>query len=225
MSTRVSNDLLAEFSRSEQFHNSFLIPKDQALEDALKYSKEQGLPDIAVSAAQGKLLKLLAQSIGAKRILEVGTLGGYSTIWLSRALPQDGEVITLELSERHAQVARENLARAGVEKTRVVVGNAAETIAALGPDGSFDLVFIDADKQSSLKYFVEAKRLTRKHGVIITDNVVRDGDVADPQNTDPKNIGVRELLAALKDDTEVEAASVATVGEKGYDGFLYAIKL
>ncbi|KAG6809442.1 hypothetical protein H0H93_015792, partial [Arthromyces matolae] len=149
-----------DWARSDQFHNSYLHEKDSILDAALANSKASGLPEIAVSAAQGKLLQLLATSIDAKRILEVGTLGGYSTIWLARALPEDGKLITLELEEKHAQVARQNIANAGLSsKVEVIVGNAVDSLAKLHPDIPFDFVFIDADKPSNTQYFTEAKRL------------------------------------------------------------------
>ncbi|ETW84063.1 hypothetical protein HETIRDRAFT_314301 [Heterobasidion irregulare TC 32-1] len=215
-----------DWTRSDLYHNSFLISWDEALEFALKNSDEKGLPQIAVSAAQGKFLYLLAKSLGANRILEVGTLGGYSTIWLARALPADGNIITCELDKKHADTAQENLTHAGLEsKVNVLVGPAAESLRNLHPDQPFDCVFIDADKPGNKTYYIEAKRLVRKGGVIIVDNVVRNGLVSDPSHTDASCEGVRELLTYMKDDKEVEATTMATVGEKGYDGFLYAIKL
>ncbi|KAG6809821.1 hypothetical protein H0H92_014604 [Tricholoma furcatifolium] len=214
-----------EWARSDKYHNSFLHEKDPILDAALANSTANGLPEIAVSATQGKLLKLVAQSINAKRILEVGTLGGYSTIWLGRALPEDGKLITLELEEKHARVARENLANAGLaSKVEVIVGNAVVSIENLHPEVPFDLVFIDADKPSNTAYFTAAKRLVRKGGVIIVDNVVRRGRVADPEATDENLEGVRTLLKAIEGDKEVDATTIGTVGEKGYDGFLYAIR-
>ncbi|KAF8839847.1 O-methyltransferase family 3 protein [Paxillus ammoniavirescens] len=229
MSDQLPNDVSANFTRSDLYHNSFLIRKDDRLENALRNSKEKGLRYMAsVPPSQGKLLNLLAQSIGAKRILEVGTLGGYSTIWLARALPEDGELITLEISEQNARVAEENLKNAGVSNVRVVVGDAITTIRSLRHGDSFepfDLAFIDADKENNLNYFREAKSLLRQRGVIIVDNVVRGGSVADPSQTDISIEGVRKLLGALKEDREVDATTIATVGEKGYDGFIYAVKL
>jgi len=216
---------LEDMERSDAYHNSFLIAPDEALDHAVKACAENSLPAIAVSAAQGKLLNLLARTIGAKRILEVGTLGGYSAIWLARALPDGGELVSLELSEKHAEVARANLAHAGLaSKTRVIVGSAVDTIKTLQPNPPFDFVFIDADKPSNVTYFTEAKRLIRKGGIIIVDNVVREGDVAKPIKTDILE-GARALLEHIKTDKEVDATTIGTAGEKGYDGFLYALRL
>ncbi|KAF5384388.1 hypothetical protein D9615_003398 [Tricholomella constricta] len=216
---------LEDWARSDEYHNSFLLEVDDVLDTALVNSTAKGLPDIAVSAAQGKFLKLLASSTAAKRILEVGTLGGYSTIWLGRALPEGGKLITLELDSKHAEVAQENLARAGLSsKVEVILGPAIESLAKLQPEPPFDLVFIDADKPSNTQYFIEAKRLVRKGGVIIVDNVVRNGSVSDPALSDPSLEGVRELLKAIQGDKEVDATTIGTTGEKGYDGFLYAIR-
>jgi len=216
---------LADWTRSDEYHNSFLLPADDVLDSALANSKANDLPDIAVSPAQGKFLNLLARSINAKRVLEVGTLGGYSTILLARALPDDGELFTFELSEKHAEVARANIAKAGLSsKVKVIVGPAYKSLQGVPSSPKFDLAFIDADKESNLEYFTEAKRLVRAGGIIIVDNVVRNGDVANPANTDSRSEGVRRLLKALKDDPEAEATTIATVGDKGYDGFLYAIR-
>ncbi|KAJ3716511.1 O-methyltransferase family 3 protein [Lentinula raphanica] len=215
-----------DWARSDRYHNSFLIPEDPVLDAALKNSATNGLPEIAVSTAQGKYLYLQARSIQAKRILEVGTLGGYSTIWLGRSLPADGELITLEINSKHAKVAEENLSNAGLSsRCKVVVGPGHESMTKLPSENKFDLIFIDADKPSNLKYFIEAKRLIRKGGVIIVDNVVRFGRVADPEQTDANIEGVRSLLNALKGDQDVDATTIATVGEKGYDGFIYAIRI
>jgi len=216
---------LEDFERSDAYHNSFLIAPDEALAHTVKACAENDLPTIAVSAAQGKLLNLLARTIGAKRILEVGTLGGYSAIWLAHALHEDGELITLELYEKNAEVARANLAHAGLSsKATVIVGPAAETIKTLQPAPPFDFIFIDADKPNNVTYFIEAKRLVRKGGIIIVDNVVRKGDVAKPIKTDMLE-GVRALLEHIKTDKEVDATTIGTAGEKGYDGFLYALRL
>ncbi|KAF8199360.1 O-methyltransferase-domain-containing protein [Mycena galopus ATCC 62051] len=214
-----------DWARSDAYHNSFLHAEDPILDAVLKHSNDSGLPEIAVSAAQGKFLSLLASSIGAKRILEVGTLGGYSTIWLARALPDGGELITLEYNGKHAKVAEENIERAGLSsKVKILVGLGHDSMLALPSDNKFDLVFIDADKPSNVNYFTQAKRLVRKGGVIIVDNVVRYGRVADPEHVTPNTDGVRALLKILKGDPEVDATTIATVGDKGYDGFLYAIR-
>ncbi|KII91669.1 hypothetical protein PLICRDRAFT_51805 [Plicaturopsis crispa FD-325 SS-3] len=217
---------LEDWARSDHYHNSFLIPKDDALDAALRNSDAHGLPVMAVSAAQGKLLNLLARSIGAKRVLEVGTLGGYSSIWMARALPDDGELVTLELVEKHASVARENIVAAGLSsRVTVIAGPAGETLKGLHSSPPFDLAFIDADKASVPIYFAEAKRLVRSGGVIIVDNVVREGTTSNPDYSDANIEGIRLMLRQIKDDREVDATTIGTVGEKGYDGFLYALKL
>ncbi|KAH9842799.1 S-adenosyl-L-methionine-dependent methyltransferase [Rhodofomes roseus] len=230
MSTRRISAYLPDeevFGRSARFHNSFLIAPDEALEFARKNSGEKGLPEIAVSPAEGKFLHLLVRTIGAKRILEVGTLGGYSSIWMGRALPEGGEIISLELSDHHAQVARENVAKAGLGNVvKIIQGPAADSLKTLQPgDEPFDFVFIDADKDNNLTYLLEAKRLTRKGAVIIVDNTVREGAVADLSKTDGPNEGVRKLLAHLKTDTELSATTVSTIGERVWDGFTYILKL
>jgi len=215
-----------DWVRSDAYHNSHLIPHDPALRFALENSAKKGLQPISVSEAQGKLLNLLIKTVGAKRVLEVGTLGGYAAIWMAKALPADGELVTLEISEETVKVARENIENAGLAtKIRVIHGPAIETLPTLGPEGSFDFAFLDADKASNLEYFKEAKRLVRKGGVIIVDNVVRNGGTADPAESDEAVLGVRRLLVHLKTDTSVEATTIGTVGDKGYDGFLYAYKL
>lgn len=189
---KTASTSVADWARTDLYHNSFLIKPDASIDGAQKHSAAEGLPDIAVSAAQGKFLKLLAQSIGAKRVIEVGVLGGYSTIWLAQAVGENGEVIGFELNEHHAkasllspirlyerlsscrcsftsQVARENIAHAGFEKiVKVVVGPTIDGLKALRPKTPFDLVFIDADKESCLEYFIEAKRLVRKGGIIVS---------------------------------------------------------
>ncbi|KAJ7472530.1 O-methyltransferase, partial [Mycena latifolia] len=166
------------------------------------------------------------ESIGAKRVLEVGSLGGYSVICMACALPEGGQVIALELEELHAHVLEENVKNARLSsKVKVIVGPAYASMQAMeaDPNSPFDLVFIDADKPSNVKYFTEAKRLLRKGGVIIVDNFGRSGAVADPSNTKPSVEGVRALLRYIKDDLEVEATTIHTVGAKGFDGFLYAV--
>jgi len=215
------------WSKSDVYHNSFLIPKDEEFGEIVANNKASGLRDIAVSSAQGKFLNLLARSIGAKKILEVGTLGGYSTAWFARAVPEGGTVTTLEIDPHCVRVATENLTTAGlIHKVNIILGPAAETIETLSPTPTpFDLVFIDADKEGNATYFKHAKRLVRKGGVIIVDNVVQGGKVADPENRGTRVQGARALLEVIKGDSEVSATTISTVGEKGYDGFVFALKL
>lgn len=200
---------------------------DGALDAALAASAAAGLPAIAVSPAQGKLLNLLARMMKARRILEFGTLGGYSTIWLAGALPPDGRLITLECQQRYAEVARANIARAGLaDLVDVRVGRALDTLPQLADDIEgelFDLVFIDADKPRNADYFAGSVRLTRPGGVIIVDNVVRDGQVLDAHSEDPNVQGVRRLNDVIAADSSVSATVIQTVGAKGYDGFAIAV--
>jgi predicted O-methyltransferase YrrM len=196
---------------------------DGVLKDVLARCRAAGLPEIAVSAAQGKQLHLTVLSIGARRILEVGTLGGYSAIWMARALPADGKLTTLEIDPHHADVARANIAAAGLsDRVEVKTGPAIDLL----PDveGPVDLTFIDADKQSNADYFAHAVRLSRKGAVIIVDNVVRNGAVTDPKG-DERVQGVRRLLDQMRADTRVSATVIQTVGDKGYDGYLMAVVL
>ena len=200
-----------------------LLGDDDVLATTLANNDAQGLPPIDVSAAQGKMLFLLAQMAGAKRILEVGTLGGYSTIWLARALPEDGDLVTLELDPHHAKIARENLERAGLsEKVDIRTGPAAISLAALTDEAPFDFVFIDADKQSNSLYLAEAIRLGRPGTTIIVDNVVREGGVLDAGSADDRIIGTRALFDMLTADPRLDATAVQTVGGKGWDGFILA---
>jgi predicted O-methyltransferase YrrM len=199
---------------------------DEALEAALDASTASGLPAISVTPAQGKLLNLLTRLHRVRNILEIGTLGGYSTIWLARALPTGGRLITLEADPKHAEVARANIARAGLGAVvEVRVGPALETLPALagGEAAPFDLVFIDADKPNTAAYFAWALRLTRPGGLIITDNVVRNGAVADAASADPNVQGVRRFLEAQAAAPGVEATVLQTVGSKGYDGLAFAL--
>jgi predicted O-methyltransferase YrrM len=203
-----------------------LLPPDPLLDGALAASDAAGLPPINVAPNQGKLLYVLAKSMGARRILEVGTLGGYSTIWLARALPADGRLITLELDPTHAEVARANLTRAGLTfQTEVRVGAAVESLAALHAEGAepFDLVFIDADKPNNVPYFEWALRLTRPGSLILVDNVVRDGAVIEADSPDERVHGVRRLFERVAREPRVTATAVQTVGGKGYDGLLLAV--
>ncbi|MFJ9856236.1 O-methyltransferase [Streptomyces albogriseolus] len=198
---------------------------DEALAAALRDSDAAGLPPIAVSPLQGKLLQLLARLTGARRVLEIGTLGGYSTIWLGRALPADGRLVTLEYDPRHAEVAVRNIARAGLaERVEVRVGPALESLPKLADEQPppFDLVFIDADKANNPHYVEWALRLTAAGSLIVLDNVVRGGRVADPENTDPDVVGTRAALDLFGSHPRLDATAVQTVGAKGYDGFALA---
>ena len=194
------------------------IPRDAALDAALKDSDAAGLPTIAVSMAQGKWLHLLARAMGARRILEIGTLGGFSGIWMARALPADGRLITLEINPTHADVARRNFARAGVaDRAEVRVGPALETLPTLA--GPFDLIFIDADKPGYADYFPLAVKLSRPGTLIIADNVVRNGAIADAASTDEMVNGIQRFNAVVAADRRVTTTVLQTVGAKGYDGF------
>jgi predicted O-methyltransferase YrrM len=198
-----------------------LVGEDEALSAAIRESAAAGLPAIAVSAAHGKMLHLLALSIGARRILEVGTLGGYSAIWMARALPPGGELISLEIDPRNAEVARKNIERAGLgSRVQVKLGPAIESLPNLA--GPFDMAFIDADKESNAAYFDHAVRMSRSGGVIIVDNVVRGGGVIDIKGNAMVQ-GVRRMMDAIRTDSRVSATAVQTVGVKGYDGFLMAV--
>ena len=201
-----------------------LLPPDAALTAALVASDKAGLPSIQVSPSQGKLLQLLALSIGAQHILEVGTLGGYSTIWMARALPAGGKLVTLELSALHARVAQENFRRARLaERIEVREGAALDSLARLRAErvGPFDLVFIDADKPNIPAYLEASLALSRVGTLIVVDNVVRQGKVVDASG-DSSVQGVRQMIAMLARDTRVTATVIQTVGGKGYDGFLLA---
>jgi|SRR5579872_7032865 len=201
---------------------SLLAPEDDALRHAVASSRSAGLPDIQVTPTQGKLLQILALSVGARRILEVGTLGGYSTIWMARSLATDGRLITLELEEAHARVARENLAYAHLDQlVEVRSGDARESMRALVDDGAepFDLIFIDADKQGNPLYFQFALRLAHFGTLIVVDNVVRGGAVADPASDDERVQATRTLFEQASVDPRVDGTAIQTVGAKGYDGF------
>lgn len=203
-----------------------LLGGDTALAATLAANAAGGLPDIDVSPPQGKMLHLLARMAGAHRILEVSTLGGYSTIWLARALPEDGRLVTLELEPHHAEVARANIARAGfADRVEIRVGPAVETLAAMigAGEGPFDFVFIDADKPSNVAYLNAAIALSRPGTTIIVDNVVRAGGVLDTASDDPRVAGTRALFEAVGAHPRLSATAVQTVGGKKWDGFLLAI--
>jgi len=210
----------------DHFLDGLLLDRDPILDEALQASAAAGLPEIQVSPGQGKFLALLAQLQGARSILEIGALGGYSTIWLARALPPDGSLVTLEVDPRHAQVAQENLERAGLKsKVEVWVGPALDNLPVLAAQGRgpFDLIFIDADKPNNVRYFQWALKLSRRGSLIIIDNVIRDGFVADPVHNDPGVLGARRLIEAIAAEPRVSASVLQTVGRKGYDGFALAL--
>jgi predicted O-methyltransferase YrrM len=208
----------------DDYFNQLLIPTDEALETALKASEAAGLPAIQVAANQGKFLHLLARLMNVRKILEVGTLGGYSTIWLARALPADGRLITLEISAKHAEVARANLAHAGLSSVAGVrVGKAIETLPQLANEAPFDLIFIDADKPSNPDYFQWALKLSRPGTLIVVDNVVREGAVVKAHSSDPNVQGVRRLMEIMAAEPRVSATALQTVGGKGYDGLVLAL--
>lgn len=214
----------------DRYFSDLLTPTtaDDKLEAARLANQQAGLPAIDVSRLQGKFLELLVRISGAKRILEIGTLGGYSTIWLARALPEDGRVVTLEINQHHAKVARANLLNAGLlERVDLRVGPALESLPKLKDTAAapFDLVFIDADKQSNADYLRWALTLSRPGTVIVTDNVVRDGEVADAESTDPDVLGARRLAELLAANPRLSATVLQTVGNKGYDGFALAVVL
>jgi predicted O-methyltransferase YrrM len=214
------------WSAVDEYIGENLVPADPVLEAALRASAEAGLPQISVSPSQGKLLHVLARALGARAILEIGTLGGYSTIWLARALPSGGRLITLEAEPRHAEVARANLARAGLgERAEVRVGRAQDTLPQLhaAGEGPFDLIFIDADKPGYPDYFRWSMRLSRPGSMIIADNVVRGGAVADPASADVNVQGVRRYIGMMAAEPRASATVIQTVGSKGYDGFAVAV--
>ncbi|WP_033073239.1 O-methyltransferase [Sphingopyxis sp. MWB1] len=213
----------ARWEAVDAYIGEHLLADDPGLTAVLANNGVHRLPPIDVSPAQGKLLYLLAQMAGARRILEVGTLGGYSTIWLARALPEDGRLITLEVDRRHAEVARENLDVAGVgDKVEILVGPAHDSLATMADDTGFDFIFIDADKQGNPHYMREAMRLGRSGATIIVDNVVRAGGLIEPDSDDPRILATRALFEQLKEEARIDATAVQTVGAKGWDGFLIA---
>jgi predicted O-methyltransferase YrrM len=210
----------------DQYITDLLVPPDPALDGALRDSAAAGLPAIQVTPNLGKLLHLLARIQGARKILEIGTLGGYSAIWLARALPPDGRLVTLESEAKHAEIARANLERAGLSAlVEIRIGRALETLPRVQADGvgPFDLIFIDADKQSNPEYFAWALKLARVGSVIVIDNVVRNGAVIDADNVEPAIEGVRRLNRMLAAEPRVSVTEVQTVGSKGYDGFMLIV--
>ncbi|MFC9591487.1 O-methyltransferase [Streptomyces sp. NPDC056944] len=209
----------------DDYFTGTIAPADEALTAALADSTAAGLPEIAVAPNQGKLLHLLAATQGARNVLEIGTLGGYSTIWLARALPADGRLITLEYEPAHADVARANIARAGLDKVvEVRTGAALDTLPLLETEGAgpFDLVFIDADKVNNPHYVAWALKLSRPGTLIIVDNVVRNGRVATEHPDDPAITGTRAMFDLVAAEPRLDATAIQTVGTKGYDGLLLA---
>ncbi|TIW00327.1 MAG: O-methyltransferase [Mesorhizobium sp.] len=205
---------------------SSLFDADPALDAVLAANREQGLPAIDVSAAQGKLLSLLVRIGSVKKVLEIGTLGGYSTVWMARALPADGKVVTLELDPHHAKVARSNFERAGVsDKVDLRIGPALQSLAALANEnaGPFDLIFIDADKPNNPNYLDWAMKLARSGTVIVCDNVIRDGAVVDERSGDVNVEGARAAFSFIGGEKRLDGTAIQTVGAKGYDGFAIAI--
>ena len=209
----------------DRYFSELLVSADPALDEALAASAAAGLPAINVSPVQGKLLHLLARSIGARNVLEIGTLGGYSTIWLARALPDGGRLISLEADPRHAEVARANIARAGLDdRVEVRLGMALDLLPGLAESPEpFDFIFIDADKPNNAAYFDWALRLSRVGAIIIVDNVVRGGDVIAAASDSPTVQGVHRFLERLAAEPRVSATAIQTVGSKGYDGFAMAL--
>jgi predicted O-methyltransferase YrrM len=223
MSNEKPNEL---FTAVDAYIAQNLIPADPALDEALKDNAAAGLPAIDVSPTQGKFLHLLAKIKGARRILEVGTLGGYSTIWFARALPQDGKVVTLELNPKHAEIAARNIARAGLTgRVEQRIGPALESLAQLHSEKTepFDLIFVDADKPNNPNYLDWALRLSHPGTIIITDNVIREGIILNPDDPDPTVQGTRRFFEKLGAESRLEATALQTVGCKKHDGFAIAI--
>jgi predicted O-methyltransferase YrrM len=216
----------ARWTAVDRYITDLFVPADEALAAALDAIEAAGLPRISVAPNEGLMLQLLARLMGARAILEIGTLGGYSTIWLARALPPDGRLVTLEADARHAEVARANFARAGVHAlVDLRLGRALDTLPGVAADGRgpFDLIFIDADKVNYPEYLGWALRLSRPGTLLIADNVVRDGAVSDPESQDPSVQAVQRFNALLAAEPRVSAIVIQTVGGKGYDGFAMAL--
>jgi len=212
----------------DQYLCDELLEPDATLEAALATSSEAGLPPIAVAPNQGKLLHLLVRAMGARLVLEIGTLGAYSTIWLARALPEGGRLITLEAAEKHASVAQANLERAGVaDRVEIRLGQALETLADLVAEGAgpFDFVFIDADKENTRPYFERSLELSHPGTVIVVDNLVRAGKIIDAQSSDSQVLGMRRFMDYVSGEKRVEITAIQTVGSKGHDGFALAYVL
>jgi predicted O-methyltransferase YrrM len=209
----------------DDYITDLFVPSDPVLQEALATSEAAGLPSISVAPSEGKLLMLLAQLCGARSILEIGTLGGYSTIWLARGMVSGGNLITLEAVPKHTEVARANIARAGLANVvEIRLGAASDTLAQLAAEhrGPFDLIFIDADKENYPAYLAWALKLSRRGTLILADNVIRDGEVIDPKSSDPRVQGTRRFNQLLADEPRVTATVIQTVGRKGHDGIAIA---
>jgi predicted O-methyltransferase YrrM len=216
------------WAKVDRYFGDRLVRSDPAFDAALAANRKADLPAIDVTSLQGRFLELLVRISGARRVLEIGTLGGYSTLWLARALPQDGQVVTLELEPRHAEIARANLQNAGLwDRVDLRVGRAAELLKALagGKTAPFDLIFIDADKASYPEYLGLSLKLSRPGTVIVADNVVRDGKVMEPKNPDPNIQGVRRFTDLIAAEPRLSSTVLQTVGSKGYDGFAISVVL
>nr|WP_278430259.1 O-methyltransferase [Brevibacillus laterosporus] len=215
-----------KWAEVDQYFNSMLLPSDPILDEVLQANAKAGMPAIDVAPNQGKLLYLLAKIRGAKKILEIGTLGGYSSIWLARALPQDGQLISLEYEQSFAHIAEENVKKAGLaEKVSILVGPALETLPTLQEKGmtGFDMIFIDADKQNNPHYLQWALKLCNPGAIILGDNVVRDGEVIHPESEDDRIQGIRQFIDLLPSEPRIESTAIQTVGSKGYDGFVLGV--
>jgi len=220
------SDPQQRWSAVDAFVNEQIVGEDEAMRAAATAATDAGLPWIAVTPAQGKLLFLLTRITGARRVLELGTLGGYSTIWIARALPPDGSIVSLELEEDFARVARANIDRAGVgAKVEIRVGRALDSLRDIAErgEGPYDLAFLDADKQTTPQYFTAVLALMREGGLMVFDNTVRGGEVANADSDDAGALGMRRTHELLAAEPRVSATTIQTVGDKGYDGFTLAL--
>ncbi len=207
----------------EDYFTYNIVKQETSLSNALRHQNEEGLPPINVPPTQGKLLYLLAKMINAAKILEIGTLGGYSTLWLAKALPEGGKITTLEINAKHADISRDNVLSAGLaSKVEIIVGPAKKTLLEMAERGTsiFDMIFIDADKENNPEYFDLALRLSGSGTVIVIDNVVRNGRIIEDGDGDPSVIGIRKLIEMAKKDDRIESTAIQTVSGKGYDGFM-----
>ncbi|OEH53857.1 methyltransferase [Oceanobacillus sp. E9] len=209
----------------DEYFEEKLLPEDKILNQILENNQAAGLPQIDVAPLQGKLLYLLTKMKSARQVLEIGTLGGYSSIWFAKGVTQNGKVVTLEANQTHAEIARKNIENAGFKQTvQVLVGNAIDTLPTLENAGeSFDVIFIDADKQNNPKYLEWALRLANEGALLIADNVVRNGEVIDQKSEDERIQGLREFMNMLENEERIESTAIQTVGSKGYDAFVIGI--